>query len=186
MTNTAVPLAAALFSPGQALLVAVIVLAITLMSISRSRRRRDPQVSPHGMARNQIIRVNEQKALQTDIADLTMQLQQFARETTAQLDGKLTRLERAIADADRRIHSLGQLLNTSTGKAVLDVIVGDDPPQAVGRVRATSENVCSPDQVMTLRATGRSGIEIARELGRSVEEVELTLAVHDWRNGAAA
>lgn len=180
------PPAAAMFSPGQATLVAVILLAITLMSVSRSRRRRDVRETPQEVAREQISRLKEQKAVQSDVAELTLQLQQFGRETTTQLDNKLTRLERVIADADQRIARLQRLLHPSGDQSMLDVTVGDE---LRGLATASPESSEVRDHRNVIQAgsiEGRPAVEIARELGRSVEEVELTLAVHGRRSGFAA
>ncbi len=178
------PLAQSLMSGKQAALLLILVTAIVMSLISLRRRQRESGPSPRAYAREQLNRLKEQKSIESDLNSILLHLQQFSREMNANLDAKLARIERALKDADHRVESLERLIAQSEGKPALDVTVGDSQASTstpTRRFRATSH-----DQIHTLADQGLNPRDIATQLGRSLGEVELVVAMHNARKSRSA
>lgn len=175
-------LAAGNVTNGQLALIGVIAVVIVLMLISSARRRRESGPSPRAYAREQIARIKEERAVTGDLGDLMLQLQQLARETNAQLDTKFIRLERCIAEADERIHRLEGMLRRAGGKPTLDTTVGEDSPLD-GSPESRPSAGSYRERIWALHGEGKSHLEIAQAVGKSVGEVQLIVALRKGRSG---
>ncbi len=178
LAETLLPPAAGSVSGSQFAIVAVILVAITLMMITNRRRRSEGGPSPRAYAREQLARLKEEKIVHDDIGDVMTQLQQVAREINAQLDAKFIRLERSVRDADDRIDRLDRLVRRTADRTTLDVTVEDDSPP-VSRRSPTHDDGDKRRRICASAEAGRKPLEIAREIGVTVSEVNLVLAVRD-------
>jgi len=180
--ESAIPLtlAAGSISNGQIALIAVVVVAITLSLVSNARRRRERGPSPKAYAREQIARLKEDQAVQKDVADVMLQLQQLAREVNAQLDNNFIRLEKCIADADERIDRLDRLIRRADGEPTVDAVVEEADGEAGGEAL---KGQALRDRVCELHEQGRSPKDIARTLARALGEIELIIALYGSHKG---
>ncbi len=168
-------LAAGSISNGQVALLAVVAVLTALTLLAGARRRRDGGPSPKAYAREQVARIKEERAVQAEVTDVMLQLEQLAKEVNAQLDTKFVKLERVIADADDRIARLERLLRQATGSPTIDTTV-DDSGDVHGRVADPNRDSWR-ERALQLHHEGRSASQIARLLDRSVGEVELLVAL---------
>jgi len=172
-------LAANGISAGQLALLGMIV-AATVLTLLSIRRKREGGPSPRAYAREMAGQIREEKAVQSDMAEIMLRLQQVAREINAQLDAKFVRLERCIADADRRIERMDAPVGGDTRRKRLDVTVGERTSQEAPAPEPTEmDRVRRKVQAMTDR--GVSASEIARAVGKPLGEVELMIALGKTR-----
>ena len=175
------------------------IIAVTMVMISLRRRSADRGSAPRAYAREQLAKLREQDEVRDDMAELMMQLEKLAREINAQVDTKFAKLEKAIADADARLAELKRL---GVGEAGTEPDTLSPAPEATESGRTfslqteTSEEGASdlptdattlepPEptedrdsfqrQVLELTDAGKTPVEIARQLGRDVGEVELMI-----------
>lgn len=116
-----------------------------------------------------------QRDVEKQMTELLVELEQMARQMTAQLDTRAARLEMLIKEADEKIRML------RAGNAALDATTS--PPAR------SSEVLSLPDprhaEVYRLADQGLSASEIARQLGRPYGEIELILALRRPEAGNA-
>ncbi len=160
-----------------------VILVVAMVMISLRRRSVDRGSSPRAYAREQLAKLREQDEMRDDMAELMMQLEKLAREINAQVDTKFAKLERAIADADARLEALKRL---GVGKAEPEREAPPPVPQegapdgptdatALEPPEPTGERDSLQRQVLDLTNEGKTPVEIARQLGRDVGEVELMI-----------
>ncbi|MFQ5429892.1 MAG: hypothetical protein ACE5E1_06240 [Phycisphaerae bacterium] len=93
------------------LVIGLILLIIILLNMSRRRRALDGSPKQY---RREIDTANKRTAaIKRDMEQLLVELNEFARQTNAQIDTRFAKLEQSIADADRRIQFLRVLLDTA-------------------------------------------------------------------------
>ncbi len=184
-SSSRLPLAEGFISGGQLALIAIIVIAITLMLIAQSRRRSESGPSPRVYAREQLARLKEEKVVHDEITEIMSHLQQLAREINAQLDAKFVRLERCVRDADDRIDRLDRLLRRAQGGSSLDVTVSQETTKPLSPTSNEIDNTHRA-RIYTLADAGKSAKEIARGVERPIGEVELVLALRAAKAGAAS
>jgi hypothetical protein len=109
--------------------------------------------------------------------ELTVQLQQVARQINSQIDTRFAKLEACIGDADQRIERLERLLRRAGGHEGVDVTVSDQPTSAPGQTPDRDSIRIDPmhREIYRLADEGKPPPEIARQLGRTTGEVELIL-----------
>jgi len=163
--------------PQGLIIVAVVVAVTTLVLISTRRRLRDRQPSLRDYTRQQRARLRDQQNLKQDMEELTVQLQQVARQINSQIDTRFAKLEACIADADQRIERLERLLRRAGGHDAVDVTVSDQPTPLSDQAGDRDTIRIDPmhQEIYRLADQGKSPPEIARELGRTTGEVELIL-----------
>jgi len=175
------------------------IIAVTMVMISLRRRSADRGSSPRAYAREQLAKFREQDEVRDDMAELMMQLEKLAREINAQVDTKFAKLEKAIADADARLAELRRMgvgeagtepdapssapegtesdrtLSPETG--TLEEGASDVPTDAAALEppEPTEDRDSFQRQVLELTDAGKTPVEIARQLGRDVGEVELMI-----------
>ena len=168
---------AAQTDPQHLIIVAIVVAVTTLVLISTRRRLRDRQPSVKDYARQQRARLRDQQHLKQDMEELTVQLQQVARQINSQIDTRFAKLESCIADADQRIERLERLLRRAGGHEGVDVTVSDQPTPSRSRTGDRGSIRIDPmhQEIYRLADEGKPPPEIARQLGRTTGEVELIL-----------
>lgn len=163
--------------PQHLIIVAVVVAVTSLVLISTRRRLRDRQPSLKDYTRQTRARLRDQQHLKQDMEELTVQLQQVARQINSQIDTRFAKLESCIADADQRIERLERLLRRAGGHEGVDVTVSDHPTSSPGQAADRNSIRIDPmhQEIYRLADEGKSSPEIARQLGRTTGEVELIL-----------
>ncbi len=184
------------------MILAGVVIVIIMLRISAKRRMSRPQDEVHERLREHLARTYDHDGLRNDISELVMQLQRLSREINSQIDVRFAKLEKAITDADRRIAELKALsdhrepLESSPEKAepVPHDVDGEASHGVVSLPRETAapappspiassaaDRPVAPaltQQVLQLAKSGQSAIDIARQLGHSVGEIELIIKLN--------
>jgi len=115
--------------------------------------------------------VSQQRAVEREMQSLLVELSEMARQTTAQLDTRSTKLELLLQEADQKIAEL-RALTGGDGRSL--------PNFGVNRT-ATSPSPAEEDprhaEVYRLADQGKTASQIAQELGRHSGEIELILAL---------
>jgi hypothetical protein len=118
--------------------------------------------------------VSQQKSVEREMQNLLVELSEMARQITAQLDTRSTKLELLIQEADQKI-------------AELRALTGDDGrglPNFGARPTAAQQPEEDPRhaEVYRLADQGLNCQQIAQELGRHSGEIELILALRGRKN----
>jgi len=119
-----------------------------------------------------------------EISELLVQLEQAAREVTAQIDTRYLKLESAIRAADQRLARLEKAESGERSSAPpspqprpgLDVVI-DDEGVTGDQSADTSDGRSWKTEVCRLADSGHSAVQIARSVNRPVGEVELVLSL---------
>jgi hypothetical protein len=155
-------------------------LVLYLLLRSNKRKRGDPLARSPGQAT-----LSQQRNVERQMQNLLVELSEMARQITAQLDTRTTKLALMIDDADEKAAMLQRVIDEC--RAVLAT-----PPPAVAPVppapastdvgfepslALANESDARHRQVYALADAGRSASDIAREIDRPHGEVELILAL---------
>jgi len=162
--------------------------ATTLLVLATRRRSRASRSA--GPARTSPMSGAGHARASDEMRDLLVELQDFARDTVAQIDSRCHKLEALIRDADARAARLAELTgrepevadkattdSRNTDHGGLDILVGDAGPQVEPqppRRAATSDY----RRVCELADQGMSAVNIAQRLDRPVGEIELIVSLH--------
>jgi len=142
-----------------------IMLTMYLMMRTRAKKR-DPLAS--NVPR---LSLAQQRGVEQQMQNLLVELNEMARQITAQLDTRATRLELLIQEANETIARLEQTRNRPSDAAT-------NPINTAHEARASSD---PPDarhtEIYTLSDQGISTPDIASRLSRPRGEVELILAL---------
>ncbi|HPF39863.1 MAG TPA: hypothetical protein P5081_01810 [Phycisphaerae bacterium] len=179
-------------------LLAIAAIVFILFILNRNARRRRAAIAARsetgaGETTDSVRAVR----IKREMEQLLVELNEFAREVNAQIDTRFAKLERSIADADRRIAELRRLrgespsaddtddsvlrANREAAEGVRDRLarsraaiahVGGDRPVRAG-------TVSKEDAIYQLADGGKSSVDIARTLKCTVGEVELILNLRD-------
>ncbi|MCB9854635.1 MAG: hypothetical protein H6818_03025 [Phycisphaerales bacterium] len=177
-------------------LLAVAAVVFILFILNRSARRRRAGVSSRRATNDGAdAETTRVVRLKREMEQLLVELNEFAREVNAQIDTRFAKLERSIADADRRISELKRLRGESPASNETDDSVLRANREAAEGVRdrlsrartamaqpmnqsgprAGAGTLSKEDAVYQLADGGKSSIDIARVLKCTVGEVELIL-----------
>lgn len=140
------------------------VLAVIYLLLRKPHRRGDPLSSPPGLS------LSQQRAVERDMNNLLVELSEMARQISAQLDNRATKLELLIKDADDRIAQLRASMDQPSAPPGEDSAGESPPPPAPA-------NDPRHEEVYRLADEGRSARQIADDLGRPNGEIELILAL---------
>ncbi len=162
---------------------AVVVLAI-LMNLTRRRVRR-AQGAVRTDVRAEYAALQGESSAGRDAEAVIYELDQLARQIHGRLDTKIAKLEAVIRDADVRIDRLSRLGRSADGLSTLDVTLERQVPDVDVAVEKQSPVSASHAAVFRLADEGRSPAEIARQVGRTIGEVELILALRRTRESSA-
>ena len=152
--------------------VGLLLITMALMAaLYRNRQRSSNQTT----AREQLEQLNQKKGMRRDLESLMVEIEQFAKRFSAQLDAKTIHLEKLIRDAESRIAQLNALLtdtrHTPNGtKSTGSPSTGTEMPEAkdpfVSRIHELADEGLSP-------------LDIARKLDEHPGKIELILALRE-------
>lgn len=148
------------------------------------KRRTDPLARPAGG-----LSLAGQREVERQMTELLVELEQMARQMTAQIDTRAAKLELLIKEADEKIallRTLAQGATSAEGAATVAV------PSATSSEQADLAPGLAPvidprhAQVYELADAGLNARQIAQQLGRPYGEVELILAIRPREPAADA
>ncbi|NJL30536.1 MAG: hypothetical protein HC898_02270 [Phycisphaerales bacterium] len=161
-------------------------------------RRRGKQPAPTRLSVHESMEKQRQmRALNTDMEQVMVEIQQMARQVSAQLDAKAAHLEQLIKEADQRLKRLEEMQTGGIAKQSSpqghgsDDMPAEDSDNAMSNADAGTKHGLSnalnanraddPDplalQVYLLADRGLAPAAIAGELHEHVGKVELILAL---------
>lgn len=185
---------------GELLLVlaAVVVTFVALRSTGRKlkqlrRANQPPLRNVAATVREVPFEVARRKAIQDDVNEAILRLDELARHVNGQLDTRFAKLECIIRDADRRIDELSRLQRSAAGEPTVDTTIGDVPKsdEVAPDNEHDDEELASIDsqsaddrhaRVHDLADSGLSVASIAETLGRPMGEIELILALRETKS----
>lgn len=149
--------------------------ALGYLYLRGKARRRDPLDKPA-----ERMSLAQQRSLERDMGNIVVELSEMARQITAQLDTRATKLEMLIKEADDKIARLEQLQRGSGELSPASPPPPDTqafpepppPPEPAGE-RIDPRH----SDVYALADQGHSAHAIAQQLNRPSGEVELILAL---------
>jgi len=128
------------------------------------RKRKDPLARPP-------LSLSAQREVEKQMTELLVELEQMARQMSAQLETRAAKLELLIKDADQRIAALQAAGPTADLLPPASLALPPDPLHA---------------EVYDLAGQGHSARQIAQRLGRPYGEIELVLALRGHENATVA
>ncbi len=151
---------------------AVALIAVTLLMSSLRRRQRSRAAQP--VRETPLREPPEVKPprdkFRRDMDNLLVELQELSRRISAEIDVRFSRLEKVIADADRRIAVLHRL-----SRDAKDGVEQLAKPMSTRPADRSVEADPRHKIVYDLADAGQSPLEIARDLGKTPGEVEVIL-----------
>ncbi len=164
-----------------AILAAILIATFTVLTMRRRRRPLDG--SPKQYRREIDGATAQSTAVKRDLEQLLVELEQLSKNINAQIETKFAKLERSIADADKRIVALRTLLDEAGKRTSSESPAQPGDKQTAGNASAPTTTPLTPDErhrgIYELADRGLTPLQIARELGRKVGEVELILNLRD-------
>lgn len=156
--------------PLLAMLLGLAVLAFTLMRMSRRRRaaRVDGRAGHHADLHNS----RRETQAREDIDELMVRLEELSREICGQIDTRFAKLEHLLTRAERTLAALKPAESPAASPAG-----PADPPAEVPPPEADPKH----EEIWALAAQGRPAVEIARQAGMTIGEVELVLSLERSR-----
>jgi DNA-binding NarL/FixJ family response regulator len=140
-------------------------LVLVYLVMRSNRPKRDPLDRPSAFTS-----LSQQRSVERQMQNLLVELNDMARQMSAQLDTRAAKLEQLIADADDR---LARLQSATRG--------APEEPAPTMRLTGTEDRAAEIDprhaDVYRLADAGRSPTEIAQQLNRPRGEIELILAL---------
>ena len=171
---------------GQWALICGAALTIVYVLLRSGRKKRaDPLARPPGQGS-----LAQQRNVERQMQNLLVELSEMARQLTAQLDTRTTKLALMIDDADEKAAMLQRLLDetraarASPPAAAAEIPVAppaSEPAAVVAPLEPSlalaNEADARHQQVYALADEGQSAPDIARQIDRPRGEVELILAL---------
>ncbi len=133
-------------------------LMLVYIMMRNGRAKKDPLDRPSAFTS-----LSQQRSVERQMQNLLVELNDMARQMSAQIDTRSAKLERLIADADTRI-------------AIMEAGHGQKPDSPMKLVMPAAVDPRHAE-VYALADAGRSSAEIARQLHRPSGEIELILAL---------
>jgi hypothetical protein len=173
------------------MVIAVVILAIVYVTFVRPLRQKKKDKDP--LQRRPVPgALARQRAVESEMSNLLVELSEMARQMTAQLDTRAAKLELLLKEADEKILLLRAARGGGLGSG--PVPSADDDSEAAASAAAALEGVirearapshaAMPEpleprhaRVYDLADEGHSPQEIARQLERPSGEIELILAL---------
>lgn len=154
----------------------IVVVSLAMISVRRRASHRAP--SPSDTAREYARRIRDDQQVKGDMEALLVEIQEMARQISAQFDTKFAKLEVLLHDADDRIARL-ERLTAAAGRPSVDVTVDDNGTRGQASAGDTAEPAPNDEhrQIYSLADAGRSPLQIAQETGHNTGEIELILAL---------
>ena len=172
---------------GQIVMLALGVAGITVVMISTRRRIRNSQRLPRTSAKQRYAELEQQTQAGRGLDQVMLELDQLSRQVHGRIDTQLAKLEAIMRDADRRIDKLSRLVRAADGQPTLEVTLdGEEPHEPPSKASEAPEMEEGRDAaVFRLADSGRSPIDIARQVGKTTGEIELILALRKTKNESA-
>ena len=180
------------------MLAAIVVTFVALRSTGRKlkqvrRANQPPYRNVTATTREVPFEVARRRAIQDDVNEAILRLDELARHVNGQLDTRFAKLECIIRDADRRIDELSRLQRSAAGKPTVDTTIGDvsESDEVAPDNEHDDEELASIDsqsaddrhaRVHDLADSGLSVASIAESLGRPMGEIELILALRETKS----
>lgn len=149
--------------------------ALGYLYLRGKARRRDPLDKPA-----ERMSLAQQRSLERDMGNIVVELSEMARQITAQLDTRATKLEMLIKEADDKIARLEQMRGDAGGLPhAASSLPGDQAlPEPPAPAEPAGERIDPRhSDVYALADQGHSAHAIAQQLNRPSGEVELILAL---------
>lgn len=137
------------------------------------KKRKDPLAHPTNLS------LAGQREVERQMTELLVELEQMARQMTAQLDTRARKLELLIKEADEKIAALQ---NSGNSHAVAPTFIPAETAPGMQESVADQRHV----EVHELADAGQSARQIAQQLGRPQGEIELILHLRPRLAEAAA
>lgn len=180
---------------GQVATIIIAIIGLTVVMLSTRRRARRSQGGPAHQGHPELEDAALRRETTRDLEEVMLELDELSREIHGRLNTKLLRLESLIRDADRRIKELSRFGEPAPSRAGLDLTVDDVAPGAPAVIAETKPRASVPpaaagarpdhqEQIYRLADRGTPHVDIAREVGRTIGEVELVLALRKTRKEA--
>jgi len=152
-------------------------IALTIMGVMLSIRKRRMKTGSRPTAREQVERYRQQDGLKGDLETLMVEVEQLARDFSARLDAKAVHLEKLIREADEKIAQLRSAgpANRPPGPRSQDPEAAK--PNGVANVEPAEDRLTT--SIYALADDGLAAEEIARKLDEHVGKVELILALRN-------
>jgi len=183
LPRLALPFCCQLTGPGQWVFICVGGLGILYILLRSGRKRKgDPLARTPGQGS-----LAQQRSVERQMQNLLVELSEMARQITAQLDTRTTKLALMIDDADEKAARLQRLLDecrATLASPPAPVAPPPHPSPDPSSAPAFEPSLALADeadarhqQVYALADEGRSAPDIARQIDRPRGEVELILAL---------
>lgn len=173
------------FEPRQLVLLVAAVGLLTMVLISTHRRIRASQHMPRASAHDRYLETQKHTKARAGLEQVMAELDELSRQIHGRLDIKLTRLEVATREADRRIAELSKLVQATGGRPAIEITLDPEDPHGAYATQADTDAE-RHGPVYRLADRGLSPIDIAQEVGMLTGEVELILALRHTRARSAA
>ncbi len=168
-------------SPLQIVMLVLGVGGVTVVMISTRRRIRNSQRLPRTPTKQRYAELEKQARAGRSLEQVMLELDQLARQVHGRIDTQLAKLEAIIRNADQRIDKLSRLVRAADGEPTLDVTADCEDPHAAPLAASKVED-SRDEPVFRLADSGRSPIDIARQIGKTTGEIELILALRKTKN----
>lgn len=154
-------------------LVVGILATLYLIMKPKLRKGKDPLAAPPPLS------VSQQRQIERDISNLMVEMLETARQMTAQLDTRATRLELLIQEADQKLAEMKQATAGRVEIPKVESVAHETVALPAEKEGTTAELPPDPrhGEVYALADEGRAAHEIARRLNRPNGEIELILAL---------
>ncbi|UCC30386.1 MAG: hypothetical protein JSU86_19570 [Phycisphaerales bacterium] len=160
----------------QMVMLALAVGALAIVLLSTRRRIRESQRLSPTAARRRYAELQEEVKVSRNLEQVMLELDQLSRQIHGRIDTKLARLEAVIRDADERIDRLSRLIRTTKGESAQEFTLDrEGPDEAHSAQSDIVDDRHAP--IYELADSGKSPVEIARQVGKTTGEVELILAL---------
>lgn len=152
------------------------------------KRKKDPLDAGSASSSGSKPGLSQQRSVEREMSNLLVELSEMARQITAQLDTRATKLELLIKEADEKLAALRAATDgTAPGARPGRATAPDDDAVAPALLSASLLPVAPPpssdridprhEQIYALADRGLGPRDIARDLGRPTGEIELILAL---------
>ncbi len=141
--------------------------AVAFILFRPKMKKKDPLERAPGMS------LAQQRSVERQRQNLLVELSEMARQISAQLDTRATKLEILIKDADQRLAELARMRANPPKDSIISAPMEDSPNIAPPPIEVDPRHV----EIYQLADSGQSTQDIAAKLDRPKGEIELILAL---------
>jgi hypothetical protein len=150
------------------LLYGVVAITILFAVVRPMIRKKDPLKKPPAYAS-----LSQQRSVERQMQNVLVEMAELARQISAQIDTRSSKLEVLMKEADERIAHLQSLSRGQPTGLTSNSLPDSTEAQQADASALDPRNV----QVYALADQGRTPLEIAQQLNRPSGEIELILAL---------